>query len=93
LIELGFSLCKADPDVWLRPTSKACGFEYYEYIFTYVDDCLIISDQPKLLIDILHNEYNYRLKDVGTPTRYLGAQIGKYTFDNGTHSWFMSSQL
>jgi hypothetical protein len=68
LTELSFMSCKADPDVWMRKAMKDDGFEYYEYILTYVDDCLVVSHQPQLLVDTLQNEYKYRLKDIGPPT-------------------------
>ena len=93
LIEMGFTSCMADPDVWMRPARKANGFTYYEYILTYVDDCLVVSHDPKSIVDTLQNEYKYRLKDVGPPTRYLGAQIGQYEFEDGSKAWFMSAQL
>jgi hypothetical protein len=80
---MGFRSCRADPDVWYRPDTKVNGFEYYEYILTYVDDCLIVSSDPKKIIDILQDEYKYKLKDVGEPKRYLGAEIGKYDFSDG----------
>jgi hypothetical protein len=38
LNKLGYKPSYADPDVWMRPAVKANGFEYYEYILTYVDD-------------------------------------------------------
>ena len=94
LIELGFKSCHADPDVWMRPSTKVeSGFEYYEYLLTYVDDCLIVSHDPKKIISTLQDEYKYRLKDVGPPTRYLGAEVGKYDFGDGTSAWFMSARL
>jgi hypothetical protein len=93
LTELGFTSCKADPDVWMRPAKKEDGFQYYEYILTYVDDCLVVSHNPKQIVDTLQDEYKYRLKDVGPPTRYLGAQIGRYKFDDGSTAWYMSSEL
>jgi Reverse transcriptase (RNA-dependent DNA polymerase) len=92
LTELNFVSCKADPDVWMRPATKDDGFQYYEYILTYVDDCLIVSHQPQVIIDILQGEYKYRLKDIGPPTRYLGAEIGKYQFADGNIAWYMSAQ-
>ena len=53
--------------------------KYYEYIFTYADDCLFISEETKWLLDVLKCEpYTYVLKDVGPPSRYLGAKCGKY---------------
>jgi Reverse transcriptase (RNA-dependent DNA polymerase) len=93
LIELGFTSCRADPDVWLRPATKVNGFQYYEYLLTYVDDCLVLSEKPQAIIDTLQNDHGYRLKDVGPPTRYLGAEIGKYDHGDGTSSWYMSSRL
>lgn len=93
LTELGFTSCKADPDVWMRAAMKSDGFKYYEYILTYVDDCLVVSHDPKLIVNALQDEYKYRLKDVGPPVRYLGAQIGRYKFDDGSSAWYMSAQL
>jgi Reverse transcriptase (RNA-dependent DNA polymerase) len=93
LSELGFKSCQADPDVWMRASSKVNGFQYYEYLLTYVDDCLIVSHAPKEIINTLEQEYKYRLKDVGEPKRYLGAEIGKYHFSDGTTAWYMSAKL
>lgn len=92
LTELNFVSCKADPDVWMRPATKDDGTAYYEYILTYVDDCLVVSHQPQSIVDVMQNEYKYRLKDVGPPTRYLGAEIGKYKFEDGNVAWYMSAQ-
>ena len=36
--------------------------------------------------------YNYKLKDVGDPTKYLGGEIGKFTIGN-QHTWYMSACL
>jgi Reverse transcriptase (RNA-dependent DNA polymerase) len=93
LRDLGFTACKADPDVWMRRATKESGFEYYEYILTYVDDCLVVSGDPKKIIQALEEEYKYRLKDVGEPKRYLGAKIGKINFQDGTKAWYMSARL
>ena len=45
--DLGFHLCKADPDVWMRRATKPDGLYYYEYVLFYVDDALPISLDPK----------------------------------------------
>ena len=93
LSDLGFKSCQADPDVWMRPATNDKGFDYYEYILTYVDDCLVVSHNPKRIIDSLQNEYKYRLKDIGEPTRYLGAQIERHTLNGQCHAWSMSASL
>ena len=41
---IGYKPSKAYPDVWLRPSVKADGAEYYEMVLCYVDDVLTISD-------------------------------------------------
>ena len=37
--EMGFTSCKADPDVWFRPVITIEGAEYYQYVLLYTDDC------------------------------------------------------
>jgi hypothetical protein len=93
LLEMGFISSKVDPDVWLRPAVKENNDRYYEYILTYVDDCLVVSHKPSLIISTLQDEYKYRLKDVGEPKKYLGAEVGKYDFSDRTTAWYMSANL
>ena len=58
-----------------------------------MDDCLAISENPSRIADILTTDpYNYKLKDVGKPTRYLGAEIGEFTMDNWP-TWYMSARI
>ena len=46
LHDLGYKPSLADPDVYMRPAVKSNRFKYYEYVLTYVDDVLCISDNP-----------------------------------------------
>jgi len=46
LQSLDFKPSYADPDVWMKPATKADGYKYYDYILVYVDDILVISDKP-----------------------------------------------
>jgi hypothetical protein len=92
LRDMGFQLSLADPDVWLRAATKSNGFEYYEYILVYVDDQLTISENAKAITQQLITDYKYRLKDVGPPTKYLGAKAGKQVLSDGTLAWFMSAE-
>jgi hypothetical protein len=73
-------------DAWRRSATKEDGSEYYEYFLVYVDDSLVISVDPGGILKQLETEYKYRLKDVGEPTKFLGAKIGKYTTD-GQDLW------
>ena len=92
LRDMGFSSTLADPDVWYRPATKADGTEYYEYALVYVDDQLTVSDNPKAITDKLQDAYKYRLKDVGPPTKYLGAKMGPHRLEAGSTAWSMSAE-
>ncbi|MGH7973897.1 MAG: reverse transcriptase domain-containing protein, partial [bacterium] len=89
LRELGFKSSLGDPDVWLRSAVKDDGTEYYEYILVYLDDLLIISAKSDNILTYL-SKY-YRLKDMGSPTRYLGATIGRYR-DINMDCWYISAK-
>jgi hypothetical protein len=75
LHDLGFKTSYADPDVWMRPGTKGNGFKYYEYIFVYVDDLLILSHQAMLIVDTLKSQYRLKDEEVGKPKTYLGAYV------------------
>ncbi len=47
LQDIGYKASLADADVWLRPAVKSDGSHYYEYIFVYVDDLLVLSTCPE----------------------------------------------
>ena len=43
LEEMGFKSSIADPDVWIKPETKADGEQYYKFILVYVDYMIAIS--------------------------------------------------
>jgi hypothetical protein len=78
LSDLGFSSTLADPDVWIRPAVKMNGHHYYEYIFVYVDDLLVLSEQPNVIMQGVGQAYRLKEGSVARPTTYLGAQIKEH---------------
>ena len=73
LMDLDFKSCFVDVDVWRKPGTKLNGDKYYEYVLAYLDDCLVILENLNWVMQTLTKEmYNYKLKDVGKPTKYLG---------------------
>ena len=78
LREAHFVSSKGDPDVWMRPATKPDGSEYYEYVLVYVDDILVVSCEPKEVMDYLATKYTLKEGSVKEPTTYLGADILKY---------------
>jgi hypothetical protein len=58
LQDMGFKASLADPDVWMTKAFKQQGSSiiagkgfrgqaYYQYIFVYVDDILVLAENPK----------------------------------------------
>ena len=53
LSDLQFISSLVDLNVWLRPATKKNGEQYYEYIFIYADDLLIILEKTNEIIKTL----------------------------------------
>ena len=52
-----------------------------------------MSEETGKIIETLKGDpYNYVLKDVGPPEKYLGAKCGKYNLGDG-EAWYMSAEL
>jgi len=80
----------ANPDIWMKPATKANGFKYYDYILVYVDDLLVISKKPGLIMQSI--KHACRLKDEPqTPSTYLRATIKPWHIQGKTKPvWSMS---
>ena len=65
---LGFTPSKADPDMYMKDMGT-----HYEYISMYVDDILIFSKNPLVIVNGL--KALYILKGVGKPEYYLGGDV------------------
>jgi hypothetical protein len=89
---LKFTSCKADADVWMRPATKSDGTEYYEYVLLYVDDCLVVSENPEAILRQELGKY-FKLKEasIGPPDIYLGGKMRHVVMENGMKAWSFSS--
>ena len=67
---MGFSPCKAEPDIWMREKDGL-----WEYIGVYVDDLAIASKDPQAIIDVLEQEYRFKLKGTGPIDYHLGCDF------------------
>ena len=97
LREANFVGCKADPDVWMRPNVKPNGDKYWEYVLCYVDDVLVISHDPKNVMQHLESKYTLKEGSVKEPDTYLGAEVKKHFIEHSEDPtkprWAMSSDL
>ena len=88
---LGFRSCLPDVDNWRNPATKENRDKYYKYVLTYVHYFLVVSEDTEWVIKaLIKDPYNYKLKDMGEPSKYLAAEIGKFTVGN-KHPWYMSA--
>jgi hypothetical protein len=79
-----------DPDIFIRKASKPDAIEYYEFLLTYVDDCLYERETSRN--NGLYWEI-YGLKDmVELPERYLRANIKKWYLPDSREVWSMSGK-
>jgi len=93
----GFHSSLADPDVWMRKAMKTSGLVYWEYLLAYVDDILVISHQPKTVIDSLSKHVTFKPDSIGPPKNYLGTDVSQVTIHDGNgdtpakYVWCMSA--
>jgi hypothetical protein len=90
--EMGFMSCKADPDVWFRPSMKEDGTDYYQYVLLYTDDILAIMEKPETFIrEELSNKFVVKPNSIGKPTQYLGNKVSYVQLENNRCAWSFSS--
>jgi hypothetical protein len=70
---LGYHMCIADNDVWMRLVHEEGKEKYYEYLIVYVDDICAATHRPELVF--MELQQRFEMKGVGPPKRYLGANV------------------
>ena len=93
LREMGYVSLRADPDLLMRPDTKADGNEYYRYV--YVDNVAATMEFPKEFMDTLSKHFTLKDGSVQEPELYLGADLKKWCIadsDNpGKVRWVLAS--
>lgn len=83
LCDMGYLPSLADQNVWLKAACKPDDFKYYEMILVYVDDILHLSHQPSVAIEAIRRVYVMKEESIGTPKRYLRANIERIQTQDG----------
>jgi hypothetical protein len=73
--QMGYTSCKADPDLWYNETRPADSFSYYAFILCYVDDILCINHDPMSVLNLINGYMLLKPSLVGDPDIYLGAKL------------------
>ncbi len=72
LEEMGFFMCRADTDVWMRDVGDHC-----ECIGVCVDDLQIASKNPEAIVEALEKTHKFALRGSGPLTFHLGCDFGR----------------
>jgi hypothetical protein len=91
LATMGFQSSLADPDVWLRAAMKIDCESYFEYVLMYVDDILLISCDPRAILEEIQSTFKFKNGKIEAPEFYLGAKLQKKSI-NGIQCWRITSQ-
>jgi hypothetical protein len=97
LRDFGYTSCKANPDVWMKPKTKPDDFQYWSYVLVYTDNLLVINHEPQIMMDFMASCYTLKPGSVKEPDSYLGTQVSKFRLDGAEDPdkpphWAMSSE-
>ncbi|KAL7482522.1 hypothetical protein ACHAW6_008194 [Cyclotella cf. meneghiniana] len=79
LHEMGYCLCPADRDLWLKEQADENVNRYYAYILCYVDVLLLVYQNPRHIMDKNDSFLPVKQGSIGPPEMYLGENLKKTT--------------
>ncbi len=89
--QMGYTSCKADPDLWLKAVTRPeDDVHYYAYILCYVDDILCIHHEPMSVMGEINKYLPLKPSSVCNPDIYLGAKLKETRLPNGVMVWGLS---
>ena len=89
--QMGYTSCKADPDLWLKAEIRPSdSVKYYSYILCYVDDILVIHHDSLSVLNQINEYLPLKPTSVGDPDIYLGAKMRYTQLANGVWAWSLS---
>ena len=83
--------CHTFLDLWYKPMTVTDSFEYYAYILVYVDDLLLIMKDLKEVMTQIKESFTIKPSSIEEPKSYLGADIGKVFYEDGSYGWTMGA--
>ncbi len=89
--QMGYTSCRADPDLWLKAVTRPeDNVRYYPYIRCYVDNILCIHHDPMSVMGEVNKYLPLKPSSVGNPDIYLGAKLKETRLPNGVLAWQFS---
>jgi hypothetical protein len=89
--QMGYSSCKAGPDLWLKDVTRPeDNVHYYAYILCYVDGILCIHHDPMSVMGEINKYLPLKPSSVGDPDIYLGTKLKETRLTDGVMAWELS---
>ena len=87
---IGYTTCRGDNDLWMKPDIGPDGDGYFSYIICYVDDVLVVHHDAMTTLINIDKYFKLKPSSIGDPDIYIGANL-KYTrAANGVWCWTLS---
>jgi hypothetical protein len=93
LRNMGYTPCKADPDLWMKPSVREDdGYQYFAYILVYVDDAAVVHHNAMAELRRIDKFFKFKDGSMGDPDYYLGAKLKPVQLQpSGVWAWGMSA--
>jgi hypothetical protein len=87
MCQMGYTSCKADPDLWLKAKTRPDdNVRYYAYILCYVDNILCIHHDAMAGLNQINGYLPLKPTSVGDPDIYLSAKLKETQLPNGIYA-------
>ena len=87
---IGYTPCRGDNELWMKPEIDPDSDEYYSYILCYVDDVLVVHHDAMTTLMKIDNYFKLKPSSIGDPEIYLGAKLNYTRAPNGVWCWTLS---
>ena len=74
---MGFQPYKMEPNIWRRRVDNKWDL-HYEFVEVYVDNLIIASKSPQLIVCALTNKHSFKLKGTRPISYHLGCDFPRY---------------
>ena len=92
LRHLGYTLCRVNADIWMKPAvPPGDGFRYYPYVLTYVDEILVMHNDAMTTLNQTNHFFKMNPESMGDLDIYLGGKLRLFMMNNGVERWSLLS--
>ena len=87
---MGYTSCRGDNDLFMKPETDPDGDKYYSYILCYVDYVLVVHHDAMTTLMNIDKYFKLKSSYIGDPDIYLGAKLKYNRAPNGVWCWTLS---